>query len=244
MPRTEKTDPAEAALYERISSSLDRLREAHFWLHGIEQYYHFAEAFRWHLNSFLKALKEVLQLLSMELQQAKGFKQWFVPKRTVLHSDPLLKVLHDHRDFVVHRGMLIPKSIAMIGVTEGRGMKLGITFPVHPLENSDDGMRRYIAAIKVNGDFLGTLIDDEDSLPCVERHWRLPDFDEEVVELCARAWLRVGETVGEVLTWLGASPPSLSLDCRHASQELHYRLYERATLREWMADMAPPTVDQ
>ncbi len=236
MPTTEIADPAEAAIYERIISSLDRLREAHFWLHGIEQYYHFAEPFRWHLNSFLKALKEIPQILSMELQQAKGFKQWFVPKRATLHSDPLLKVLHDHRDFVVHRGMLIPKSMAMIGITEGRGMKLGINFPVPPLEDSDDGMKRYIAAIKINGDFFGTFIDDEDSLPCVERYWRLPDFSEEVVELCARAWLRLGEVVGEVLTWLGASPPSLSLDCRHASQELHYKLYERVTLREWMAN--------
>ena len=36
----------------------------------------------------------------------------------------------------------------------------------------------------------------------------------------------------------GCHPPSLSLDCRHASQEVHFKLYSRETLREWMAEMA------
>ena len=126
----------------------------------------------------------------------------------------------------------------MVGVTEGRGMKFGMTFPVHALEDSDHGMRRYLAGSKAHGDFLGIMTPDEDSLPCVERQWYLPEFDDEIGEVCAGAWLRLGETVGEVLRWLGANPPSLSLDCRHASQEVHFKLYSRETLREWMAEMA------
>jgi hypothetical protein len=71
----------------------------------------------------------------------------------------------------------------------------------------------------------------------LERHWRLPEFEDEIGEVCARAWLRLGETVGQVLTWLGANPPSLSLDCRHSSQEVHYKLYSREVLTQWMAEM-------
>ncbi len=95
----------------------------------------------------------------------------------------------------------------MVGVTEGRGMKFGMKFPVHALEDSDHGMRRYLAGSKAHGDFLGIMTPDEDSLPCVERQWYLPDFDDEIGEVCARAWLRLGETVGEVLRWLGATHP-------------------------------------
>src|SRR5262249_17931785 len=132
------------AIYEKVSASLDRFQEAHFWLHTVEQYYHFADPFRWHLNAFLRAMKEVPQILLMELQGYRGFKAWFVGRRRALSDDPLLRVLSHHRDFVVHRGTLVPKSSAMVGITEGRGMKLGITFPVHALEDSDHGMRRYL----------------------------------------------------------------------------------------------------
>lgn len=225
---------SEEAVYWRIGASLDRFREAHFWLHMVEQYYHSADPFRWHLNAFLRALKEVPQLLQMELQHDPGFKQWFAAQREALRADPLMSVLSKHRDLVVHRGMLVPKSTAMVGITEGRGIKLGITFPVHALEDSDHGMRRYLAVTKAHGDFLGILIPDEDSLPCVQRECRLPEFDDEVVEVCARALLRLGELVEAVLSWLGARPAPLSLDCRHATQQVQFKLYDRDQLTNWI----------
>src|SRR5712671_1061887 len=90
---------ADEAIYEKISASLDRFQEAHFWLHMVEQYYHAADPFRWHLNAFLRALKEVPQLLQMELQAHPDFKVWFAPKRRALADDPLIGVLSRHRDF-------------------------------------------------------------------------------------------------------------------------------------------------
>ena len=155
----------EEAVYEQISAALDRFQEAHFWLHMVEQYYHAADPFRWHLNAFLRAMKEVPQLLQMELQGHPGFKTWFATKRRALSDDPLQRVLSQHRDFVVHRGMLVPRSSAMVGVTEGRGMKFGMKFPVHALEDSDHGMRRYLAGSKAHGDFLGIMTPDEDFCP-------------------------------------------------------------------------------
>lgn len=238
-PKTSKNLTPEESIYETISAALDRFQEAHFWLHMVEQYYHAADPFRWHLNAFLRATKEVPQLIQMELQNRPGFTAWFAPKRRALADDPLIRVLARHRDFVVHRGMLVPKSTAMVGVTEGRGMKLGMTFPIHALEDSDHGMQRYLAVSKEHGDFLGIMVEDEDSLPCVQREWRLPEFDDEIGEVCARAWLRLGKTVAEVLSWLGAHPPPLSLDCRHASQEVQFKLYNRKTLADWMKQIKP-----
>ena len=102
--------------FERIESSLDRFQEAHFWIHALERYYHDAEPFRWHLNAFLRALKEVPQLITMELQNEAGFVAWFRDHRGKLASDPLLNILSKRRDFVVHRGMLLPDSRGTLGI--------------------------------------------------------------------------------------------------------------------------------
>ncbi len=220
--------------FDKIGASLDRFQEAHFWIHTLEQYYHHADPFRWHLNAFLRSLKEIPQLLSMELQKEKDFPKWFRNHKASLQADALIPVLSRQRDFVVHRGMLVPKSHAFLGITEGRGLKFGLTFPIHPLEDSDSGMDRYLRHAKKNGDFLGVLMPDEDSLPCIQREWKLPDFEDEIIDLCARAWLRIGQTIAEVLKWLGTEVPSLSLDCRHSSQQVQFKLYDRDKLSERM----------
>jgi hypothetical protein len=215
--------------YEKIGSALDRFQEAHFWIHMMDQHYHYADPFRWHLNVFLKALKEVPDLLQMAMQNAAGFAQWFRDYRKELAEDPLISTLAKQRDIVVHRSMLVPKSSGMIGITEGRGFKAGVSLPIHPLEDSDDAILRCARSFK-NTDILGLITPDEDSVPCVQREWRLEEFDEELVDLCARAWLRLGETIDAVLRWQGAEPPPLSLDCRHGGKRFRIKLYNREEL--------------
>jgi hypothetical protein len=156
----------------------------------------------------------------------------------MLHSDPLIAFLNKKRDFLVHRGMLLPQSGGSIGITEGRGMKLGLGVTIDPLKDSDDLM--YSFAYKLlseDNDFLGFFNDDEDSLPCIEREWKLEQFPDEVVDLCAKAWLRMGKIVCNVLIWLGDTPPELSLDRRHSAQRIRVRLYDRAKIREKVAQM-------
>ena len=80
--------PSPGELLERIEPALDRFREAHFWLHGLEEHYHFADPLRWHLNAFLKSLKEVPQLLQMGLQNQKGFSKWYAAERRDDHLCP------------------------------------------------------------------------------------------------------------------------------------------------------------
>jgi hypothetical protein len=168
-------------------------------------------------------IKEVPQLTKMALQNESGFKSSYRTCNRRLRDDPPLNLLAKHRDFVVHRGMLRLKSGGTLGITEGRGIKLGFSIPIHPLEDSDAAMERYLHVVDEKGDFFGLLQEDEDSLPCVQREWRLPDLDEEIVEACATAWLRTGEAIDGVLRWLGAEPPPLSLDCRHSGQQVRSR---------------------
>lgn len=213
-----------------IESALDRFREAHFWIHTLEQYYHFADPFRWHLNAFLKSIKEVPPLIQMGLQNRPGFSAWFRVERERLRADPLMRFLSEQRDFVVHRGTLVPNSHGSIGITEGRGFKLGLTFPVHPLEDSDAAMHRYLRHVVEYRDFLEILLPDDDSLPCIERVWRMPPFDEELVDLAAQAWLRTGEMVNAVVAWMSETPQELSLDCRHSAQQVQFKIFDRTRL--------------
>lgn len=227
----------------KLNSTLDRYQEAHLWLHMMEIEYHNADPFRWYLNVFLKALNEVPNLIAMELQNHPGFPKWFRHHRQRLGSDPLIHALSKGRDRVVHKKMLIPKSRAAVGITEGRGMKLGFGMNINPLQDSDHGMHCYLAA----GDFFDILMPDEDSLPCVQREWRLPDFDEELIDLCSRAWERVGVTLADVLKWLGEDIPPLILSCRRSHQAVRFKTYNRATLRKWLTEMqtipSNPTAD-
>jgi hypothetical protein len=218
---------------ERLSPALDRLAEAHFWLHGLEAHYHNASPFRWHLNAFLRAIKEIPQLIAMGLQNRSGFPTWFRRHRDALSSDPLIQKLAKERDFIVHQGMLTPNSSAAIGITEGRGMKLGLGMPVSPLTDSDDAMRLYLRGT----DFLALLQDDEDSIPCVERHWRLDAFgDEDIVDVCARAWLRTASVITTVLAELGGPEFAPDLSCRHDLVHIRFRVYDRDQLREGRVD--------
>lgn len=226
---TAPPDPLGNAL-DRIPSAFDRFQEAHFWIHGMESYYHYSAHFRWHLSAFLKALKEVPQLVQMELQNEPGFSGWWRGQRARLRNDPLIGFLSKQRDIVVHQRMLIPDSQCAVGVTELRGMKLGMGLNIDPRHDSDHAMHRYLTVAAERGDFFGILIPDEDSIPCVHRVWRLSGFEDDIIAVCAGAWLRTGETIREVLCWLGAEPPPLSLDCRHGDQKVQFKLFDREKL--------------
>ena len=176
---------------------------------------------------FLKALKEVPQLLKMELQNEAEFKVWFKAHQVQLEADSLIDYLSKERDVVVHRHMLLPKSAGFVGVTEGRGIKLGFSFPINPLEDSDHAMECYLQYARTHGDVFNLLTPDEESLPCVQRKWKLESFDDELIELCATAWLRLGKTIAVVLGWLGEDVPPLSLDYRHGVQQVQFKLYNR-----------------
>lgn len=195
----------------------------------MENHYHHADQFRWHLNVFLKAIKEVPHVLQMAMQNEYGFPAWFREQRDQLNADPLIAALSKQRDLVVHRSMLVPRSSGTVGITEGRGFKAGLTAPINPLEDSEDALLRYAIHFK-DIDFLGLITPDEDSIPCVERTWQLPEFDDELVDLCSRAWLRTGIMINAVLSWQNADPLPLSLDCRHDSKKVRLKLFSRDAL--------------
>ena len=70
--------------------------------------------------------------LNLELQSEEGFSDWFRPLRKEMESDPLIKSLSKMRDGIVHQKMLLPKSECNVGVTEFRGLKIGMKLNSDP----------------------------------------------------------------------------------------------------------------
>ncbi len=218
---------------QRLEPAGDRLREAHFFIHKLERYYHEADPFRWHLNAFLKALKEIPDLIAHGLQNRSGFPDWYRSARRPVSQDPLVKLLANHRDLVVHRGMLLPRSRGALGLAEGVRMKLGIGIPIDPLTDSDDAMRHYVGSVQEKGDFLGIITtDDEDSLPCIQRRWSLEEFgDADILDLAASAWSQVATLMNTVIHYIGGPDLTVDLGCRHNLDGVQIRAYNRADLR-------------
>jgi hypothetical protein len=218
----------------QLSAALDRHAEAHWHLHQLNENYHRADPFRWSLNSFLRALKEVPQQIQMHMQNQPGFSAWFRPHKQELERDPLFKLFSEHRDFVVHRGTLIPKSTVQVGVLKagGAAIRLGVPFTSHPMEDTDHVMVRFVEMCQREPVLAGLARPQGDQLPYVHREWRLNEFpDEEIRFVVVRAWKRVGETISAVLEHRGHAPTSWDFPCLadHVHADVQFKAFE-ATL--------------
>lgn len=221
----------------QIESTIDRLFEASFHLDQMELAYHSANRFRWCLNCFLRSLKEVPDLLTMELQNKPDFPSWMRPRRKALMSDNVVGHFFKLRDGVVHKSMLKPASSGFIGITEGRGIKLGLGLPIDPLEDSDQAMERYLYACARGSDPICLLMPDEESLPCVKRHWALDSSpDRELTEIAAEAWLKVAGLVSDAVVWLGDDAINFSCDLL-PEQRVRVKTFDRDHLRQVVRQM-------
>jgi len=217
-------------MVQYLTSTIDRLEEAHWNIHQMEDFYHESDPFRFALNSFLRVIKEVPQILQMELQGTPGFTAWVRERRQSLFDDPLLSDLFKKRDIVVHRATLKPRSQAILGLVEGRRLKFGLGLPLDPMHDSDVLMVRYLSVCADGNDeqdVFGILMDDEDSLPCIERHWGLKPFEQDILDLAAAAWSEVAKFVSDAQIQIGQEPCNHQLPCIHSSASVQIRRYQR-----------------
>jgi len=227
---------AEDLLVPIPHSTLDRLNEAHWQLHQMEEHFHRADPFRWALNGFLRAIKEVPQLLLMEFQNHPGFPDWHRQMREQLANDPLLSYLFRTRDVIVHQKMLMPNSKGFFGITRGHGIKCGFGWKFDPMEDSDRLMNRMATLAREGGDMMGFFDPhDEDTMTCVERTWRLPEFpDDDLVDLSAKAWHRIAADVAQAIERVGGTRSEIKLSCPHGSEGVKLRRYDRAELAKYV----------
>ena len=201
--------------HSKIEAALDRWSECHWHIHQIESNYHFPDLFRYSLNSFIRAIKEIPQILKMDLQNSEEYKRAYKPIIDNLKSDELLSLLSKKRDFIVHQGMLNVLSSGVAGTTEGRGIKMAVGFKVEPYETTEEAYEKFKYLLRKNPVVRGAVGPDCDSWPMIRREWKIPELDNELLEVAIKAWRLCGEAISKIVVKLGGKPLDLSFPCRH-----------------------------
>lgn len=222
--------------HSKIEPSLDRWTEAHWNLHQIERSYHHPEPFRYSFNAFVRVIKEVPQILKMDLQNDPDYRGVIKPRIDSMRQDPLLQKLATRRDLIVHRGMLEIRSTGYAGTTRGKNLKMGLGFDVAPTETSDEGFVRFARALKGHTELQQMLgIGDEDLLPCIQREWLLEEFgDTDLLKLAVEAWRKTGATISDLIVHFRGEPLDLSLSCSHSPEQTRLKIYSHADFESAM----------
>ena len=225
-------------IFNQLESSFDRLMEAEWAIGLMRLNYHSADAFRWSLNCFLRSLKEISQIIQMEIQGDGNTKTLFKTITKKLKENELISVLSEQRNTIVHKQMLKPNSSAFIGCTKGYGLKLGFKISIDPLEDSEIGLKRYIRnlARTKSQDIFGILYMDENNdngeFSCVEREWKLKEFPTiEIIDLVSNAWELIAEALFEIARYLGADLNKPKLD-RVSKDYYKLEIYDPAWVKE------------
>ena len=129
-----------------LAETDDRFSEAHYFIERMMVEYHEPMAFRYNLNAFLQALRNVTFVLQKDLSRRDGFREWYQERQDTMKQDPLLLKSADGRNIVVKQRSLEINSKAEIGLFRGRTLKLGFPMDV-PVHESSKHIVENIAPI-------------------------------------------------------------------------------------------------
>ena len=216
-----------ACVHAHLEASLDRWQECHWHLHQMEVNYHLPDAFRYSLNAFIRAIADVPELLTKNLERHESARQAIKPKLKKLKETPLFSVLKVQRNFIVHQGMLAVQSKGAVYTMEGSIVKLSFPFRVETWESSDDAYERYKEACRTDKFWRG-IGPDCDSSPAIVRTWLIPQIpDCDLLEVAFNAWSLVGQLLSDAVIALGGEPLDLTMPCRHAPKLVRIKLYSQ-----------------
>lgn len=214
--------------HELIATPLDRWSECHWHIHQMELNYHEPEPFRYSLNSFIRAFKEVHELLAKSIQRRPDLKTAIKPAQQAFHDNDLYQVLHTKRNFIVHHGMLKLQSRGSVGTVEGRRIKISIAFHVDPQESSEDAYERFKTLCKTNEVIRGLAGPDCDSQPAVWRTWMIQEFPgRDLLDVAFEAWQLLGALLSAITEAQGGESLDLTLPCRHDPELVRIRRFSQ-----------------
>lgn len=214
-------------VHAHLEASLDRWQECHWHLHQMEDNYHLPDAFRYSLNAFIRAIADVPELLTKNLERNEPVRQAIKPKLKELKETPLFSVLKVQRNFIVHQGMLAVQSNGAVYTMEGGKVKLSFPFRVETWESSDDAYERYKEACRTDKFWRG-IGPDCDSTPAIVRTWSIPQIpNRDLLEVAFDAWSLVGQLLSETMIALGGEALDLSMPCRHAPEMVRLKRYSQ-----------------
>ena len=213
--------------HQPIEASLDRWHECHWHLHQMEGNYHDPAPFRYALNSFIRAVADVPELLTKNLERHESARRAIKPRLKEVIATDLFSLLRLRRNFIVHQGMLDVESRGCIGTIEGSRIKISFPFRVEPWESSDDAYERYKEICRTDSFWRG-LGPDCDSAPVLWRTWMISQFPgKDLLEVAFEAWKLVGDLLSATVVELGGEPLDLSMPCRHDPETVRLKRYSQ-----------------
>lgn len=217
----------ESCVHTHLEASLDRWQECHWHLHQMEANYHLPDPFRYSLNAFIRAIADVPELLTKNLERHESVRSAIKPQLKALKATPLFSALKARRNFIVHQGMLAVKSKGAIYTMEGNKVKLSFPFRIKTWESSDDAYERYKDACRTDKFWRG-IGPDCDSVPAVVRTWLIPQIpDRDMLEVAFDAWSLIGQLLSEALIALGGEQLDLEMPCRHDPESVRIKRYSQ-----------------
>jgi len=185
------------------------------------------DGFRYSLNAFIRAIADVPELLTKNLEKHKSVHATIKPKLKELKATPLFSVLTLRRNFIVHQGMLAVQSHGAVYAMEGNKVKLGFPFRVETWESSDDAYERYKNACRTDKILRG-LGPDCDSSPAIVRTWMIPQIpNRDLLDVAFDAWTLLGQLLSDAVIALGGEPIDLTMDCRHTPALVRIKRYSQ-----------------
>ena len=132
------------------------------------------------------------------------------------------RIIIKHRDFIVHRGALVPGSHAHIATIRGWVVKMALPFEIDPFEDSDSAMDRFLARAREIPELIQLL--------SVIREWKITGIDDEVITAFRKAWTRVGEYLSDVIIFLGGARLAYQdPECFEDPRTFYYKKYPTIT---------------
>jgi hypothetical protein len=194
-----------------IPSTLDKFHEAFFFLSQTMRSYHAPAEFRYNLNAFIQALRNITFMLQSEENKPEGFAEWYAAKQEEMRNNELLKKFVGARNLIVKQGMLEARSTAHVGIFKGRNFHVGAGGKISPFMDT-----RFIIE-KAKEFYIGYMIDEEHSAIGeqigVEREWIVDEIGAgEIVSLCYQALDYMSSLVSEAHELFGVKLEPLNIE--------------------------------
>ena len=180
-----------------IFETHDKFNEAWYFLCSMAECYHDAKRFRWYLNAFIQALRNVTFMLQSEKSKIENFESWYPSKQNEMKNNKLLLNFREGRNIIVKQRMLKTRSTACVGVFRGYQLKIGIDrLNLSPFADSTQLLE--LAKSRLIPHMLDKKHSAIGEQIGIKRTWIVEEIgDEEILGLCYNAWREIGKFVSE-----------------------------------------------
>jgi len=179
-----------------LPSTHEKCNEAEYFFAKLLEHYHAPDEFRFNLNAFIQAIRNITFMLQSEENKPVGFDDWYAKKQDEMRGNDILRRFVEARNIVVKRSSLAAHSTARSGLFRRRKLKLAFGHELSPMMST-------IEALDFAKKFTYGMFLDEDHSAIgeqtgVERTWIVSDLGgSEVVATCLQALNYMGELLAE-----------------------------------------------